>query len=331
MRYVVFGAGAIGGAVGGRLHAAGRQVVLIARGRHLEAMRRHGLRLLSPDEELSLRVPVAADPAEAAVADGDVVILATKTQDTDGALRALAPVAPPGITVVCAQNGVENERLALRRFAHVLGMCVVLPGSHLAPGVVEVSCAPIAGVLDVGGYPVGAGSPSGEIAADLGGAGFHSRAVTDVMRWKYAKLLANLGNALEASLGRGAPDSGLLATAREEALACYRAAGVTAASEREQAARWGRLPALRPIAGADRGGGSSWQSLARAAGTVEVDYLNGEVVLLGRANGVATPVNAMLQRVLTRMARDRLPPGSLSVHDLYEELENARGVPARAI
>lgn len=53
---------------------------------------------------------------------------------------------------------------------------------------------------------------------------------------------------------------------------------------------------MQPVIGESRAGGSSWQSLARAAGTFETDYVNGEIVVLGRLHGIATPANAALVR-----------------------------------
>jgi 2-dehydropantoate 2-reductase len=73
---------------------------------------------------------------------------------------------------------------------------------------------------------------------------------------------------------------------------------------------------IKPIAGAMRGGGSSWQSLQRGTGTIEVDFLNGEIVLLGRKHGVDTPVNAMLQRLANDAARRHAPPGSVTPEQL---------------
>ena len=57
-----------------------------------------------------------------------------------------------------------------------------------------------------------------------------------------------------------------------------------------------------------RGGGSSWQSLARGTGAIEVDYLNGEIVWVGRCQGRDTPVNAALCELAKRMAREKAPP-----------------------
>src|SRR5688500_15655808 len=194
-RFVVYGAGAIGGTIGGRLHEHGHDVVLVARGAHGEACRRDGLTLRTADGEATLPVPTVLHPSELTIDRGrDVVVLAMKTQDTADALDALSAVAPSTTPIVCAQNGVENERLALRRFAFVHGMCVMLPATHLEPGVVEVSSTPIAGILDVGRYPTGHDDTTEAVAAALDTSGFSSHAVDDVMRRKYAKLLMNLGN-----------------------------------------------------------------------------------------------------------------------------------------
>ena len=87
MRFVIFGAGAIGGVVGARLAQAGFDVALIARGEHLEAIQRDGLELQTPVQRSVLALPAAEDPAELGLGDpGDVVLLATKSQDTAGAL-----------------------------------------------------------------------------------------------------------------------------------------------------------------------------------------------------------------------------------------------------
>ncbi len=77
---------------------------------------------------------------------------------------------------------------------------------------------------------------------------------------------------------------------------------------------------LRPVGGQRRGGGSSWQSLARGTRRIEADYLNGEVVLLGRLHGVDTPVNEVLQRVANCLARQERPPASMSLEELMAEL-----------
>src|SRR5207248_5750354 len=120
------GAGAVGGAIAARLSLAGRDVVAIARGEHLRAMRRGGLRLVTPDADELVRLDAVEDPSAARIASDDVVLLCVKSHDTAAALTALAAVAPPDVAVVCAQNGVDNERQALRHFEHVYGVVVFL-------------------------------------------------------------------------------------------------------------------------------------------------------------------------------------------------------------
>ena len=111
------------------------------------------------------------------------------------------------------------------------------------------------------------------------------------MRWKYRKLLNNLGNAVEALCGHELDDAdarSALELLEGEAERVFSAAGIDPVSEAEDHARRGDHLRLEPVAGATRGGGSTWQSLARGSG-VETDYLNGEIALLGRLYGVPTP------------------------------------------
>ncbi len=321
MRFIVYGAGAIGGAIGGRLFEAGHDVTLVARGDHLRALQGDGLTLVSPDASDTLRLPAVGHPAEADMRDGDVVILAMKSQGTPAAMADLATHAPPGVRVVCAQNGVENERVALRFFAEVYALAVMLPATHLQPGVVVAHLAPTTGLLDVGRYPEGIDTVAEDVAAALCGATFGSQARPDIMRWKYRKLILNLGNAVEAVCGPGAARSTPLARmARAEGEACLQAAGIDAVSIEDDRARRGDVFELRPVPGHERQGGSSWQSLARGLRSVETDYLTGEIVLLGRLHRVPTPVNDVLQRLANRMAAEGRPPGSVAAEDVLARL-----------
>jgi len=317
MRYVIYGAGGIGGGIGGRLYQHGHDVTLIARGAHHDAIRDDGLRLADPEGEERLAVPVVDHPGKLELADGDVVILSMKSQHSVDAVRALAEVAPPGIAVACAQNGVENERVAARYFERVYGVLVVMPATYLDPGEVLLHTHPTSGILDVGRYPEGLDERAEAIAADLRDSTFSSRADPRIMRAKYGKLLLNLGNAIEALTGERAFGVGqLYERARAEADACYAAAGIEAVTSEEDQARRVDLPKLRPAGGKARSKGSSWQSLARGAGSIEVDHLNGEITLLGRLNGIPTPVNAGLQRLANQAAREGRAAGAMTVDEL---------------
>lgn len=327
MRYIIVGAGAVGATIGGRLYESGHEVVLVARGAHLEALRERGLTLRTPDGTSQLPVPVAAGPDELALGEGDVLVLAVKTQDTQAALDAWAPVADR-LPLICAQNGVANERMALRRFHEVYGMCVWLPSTHLEPGEVVAPCGPLTGILHLGRYPHGTDDLARAVSADLEKSSFGAPVVPDVMRWKYAKLLSNLGNAVEALCGGGWDDTaaGLLDRARAEGAAVLDAAGIPYASVEEQAAVRGDRVSLREVDGVARGGGSSWQSLTRGTGNVEADWLNGEIVLLGRLHGVPAPVNETLRRLTNRAARDHRAPGSLTSEQVAAAVEGREPV-----
>lgn len=317
MRHIIYGAGAVGGAIGGRLFEHGREVVLIARGDHLAAIRQHGLRLISPEDEATLRVPVVGHPSEITFRPDDTVFLTMKTQDTAAALDHLATAAGTGVLVICAQNGVENERLACRRFERVYGMLVILPATFLEPGVVEAGSAPVTGILDAGRFPSGTDDLIAGVCDDLESAGFSAHPDTAIMRWKYGKLLQNLNNAFQAVCGLDAR-ADISRRAVAEAQACLRAAGIEFATAVEMRERRELTPGFRPGARL-HGGSSTWQSLARGTGSTEVDYLNGEIALLGRLYGVPTPVNSALQRAANRLARDRLPPGSVTIAELERE------------
>ncbi len=319
MRYLIYGAGAIGGAIGGRLFQHGHDVVLIARGDHLAALQSSGLALKDPEGTVQLMIPAAGSAEEAAPRRDDVVVLATKSQHSEELLTALESVAPTDIAVVCAQNGVENERLALRRFERVYGMRVILAGTHLEPGVVEISTAPSSGILDIGRYPRGTDELAETVAADLRGSGFDAEATDSVMSHKYLKLTSNVANAIEAACGTRLehPVARELAkAARAEARACYVAAGIDVADENAEAERRRRRGLTQAVGGTVRQGGSSWQSLRRGTGNIEADWLNGEIVLLGRLHDVPTPVNARLQAVANQMARHGAEPGSMSAEEL---------------
>jgi 2-dehydropantoate 2-reductase len=326
MRFVIIGAGAVGGTIGGRLFDGGHDVVLVARGAHLEALRTDGLRLELADRTLRLPVPAVAGPEELAPGPDDVLVLAMKTQDTSAALATWEGFGERP-AVVCAQNGVENERLALRRFRDVYGMCVWLPSSFLEPGVVRAANAPLTGILTLGRYPSGTDDRAGRIAACLEGSGFEAPLSDDVMAWKYAKLLTNLGNAVDAVTGPGgdADVQALVALALAEGRAVLDAAGIHHVGQEEQErVRGAKVRQPAAVNGSPAGRGSSWQSLARATGSIEADFLNGEIVLLGRQAGVPTPVNEVLQRTANTLARERRPAGALTPAERAALLAAAR-------
>jgi thiosulfate/3-mercaptopyruvate sulfurtransferase len=164
-RYVVIGAGAVGATVGAQLHQAGHRVVLVARGAHLETLRTHGLTYIRPEGRRLLDIPVVAGPSELTLEPDDVLVLATKSQDTESVLaewgwQPVAQSEPTGLQAV--------DR------AFYLGRA-----------------------------PLGEHDAARRVADDLRGAGFAVQVVVDIERWKAEKLVGNIGHNLDALYAPG--------------------------------------------------------------------------------------------------------------------------------
>jgi 2-dehydropantoate 2-reductase len=320
MRFIIHGVGAIGGTIAASLALAGQEVVGIARGGMLDAIRADGLLLRTPELERRVALPCFAAPAEITFRDDDVVILTMKSQDTRAALEALRAAGVREQPIVCAQNGIDNERMALRLFPNVYAMTVMLPADYTVPGEVNCYGSPKRGIFDLGRYPTGSDATVEALAHALEAAQFAVYTMDDVMRSKHGKLLENLGNVMEAALGPGTDRSRFYARARAEGEAVYRAGGIDWMNIDGNDPRRKGVMEMKPLAGISRAGGSSTQSLARGAGSIETDYLNGEIVLLGRLHGVATPVNLWFSRLAQRLVAEHLKPGSISPEEIERGL-----------
>ena len=316
MRFILYGAGGVGGTIGAELFRAGEDVILIARGAHLEAIQKDGLRYETPHYQETLSIKAVGHPNEIEFRDGDVVILGMKAQHTLGALEDLRAAAGDTIPIICCQNGVANEAMALRRFRHVYAMAVYLPGESLEPGVIHCHSENKIGILDAGVYPSGVDDLITRVAESLEAANIVSVPTADTMAWKYTKLVINTSNAIDAACKPDAETKPLRDQLRAEAFACFDAAGIPYRTLKEMRERRGDLMKTGKIDGVGRAGGSSWQSLQNGRPDNEVDYLNGEIVQLGRLHGVPIPANAAMQNLMIRMTRDGIAPRSLDMDEI---------------
>ena len=321
MHYVIYGAGGIGATVGARLHQVGERVTLIARGAHKEALQKDGLSFISPEGTDRLLIPTIEHPAELAQADDLFVMLCMKSQHTEDALRALAKHHKASLALTCVQNGVGNERLALRYFKNVYATVVNLPAMHLKPGEVVTHAAGVGGILDTGRYPAGTDERVEVVTSTLTRAGFSAKPDPLVMRQKYAKLLMNLGNVVQAGINGNENVEEISRGMRKEALSCYAAAGIDCATRDEVRARRDSGYHMADIPEYPRGGGSSWQSIERGTGDIETEYLNGEISLLGRLHGVLTPYNDAGVKMARRLVDQSQGTGVFSVSDFNRLLE----------
>lgn len=325
-RIVILGVGAVGGTLAVKLTLAGQEVLGIARGAQLEAIRTGGLTLLTPEGALQAEFPCVASPAEAQLRPDDVIFLCVKTQHTEAALMQLRDAGLQHQHVFCFQNGVENERLALRYFPNVHGVTVMLPADFVQPGEVVCYGAPCIGSFDIGRYPSGFDAADTALVARLEAAGFPSATRAAVMERKYGKLLMNLGNIVGAALGEEVDSKAVTAALKAEAEAVMAKAEIDWSDPAEEDDKRAAQLKIVEVPGVTRVGSSTAQSLARGAGSVETDYLNGEVALLGRLHGVPTPCNAWFTALAARLVRDGAAPGAVTL----AEVEAALGLSAEA-
>lgn len=329
MRIVVYGVGAIGGTVAAALALSGQEVIGIARGAHLEAIQADGLLLRTPEKTTQADFPCVLDPAEIDFRQDDMILLTMKTQDTLAALERLRAAGVAEQAIFCVQNGVTNERLALRLFPEVHGVTVMMPAAISAPGEVSAFSVPRHGIFDIGRYPDGSNAHDTKLAEALEAANIAAFVSHDVMQSKHGKLLLNLSNILQAALGLDADYKHLEALLRAEAEAVYKAAGISWLDVGKADPRRTQLMNQRPITGIDRLGSSTTQSLARGGGSIETDYLNGEIVLLGRLHGAPVPTNAYFTELGARMAREGLKPGAVPIAQVEADLTTLGALPAR--
>ncbi|MBW0015040.1 MAG: 2-dehydropantoate 2-reductase [Mycobacterium sp.] len=334
---MIVGAGAIGGAVGGVLARAGTTTLLIARGRNADILATAGLTLRTPDGTFRAPVPVASRAEDVRLTDRDVLVFATKTQQLDTALQewvdqpvhgtdGVVGTAGELLPAMTALNGVAAEDKALRYFRRVFGVCVWLPAVHLEPGEVIIRSWPVVGQFHIARWPASVATDTDAelltgLAEGWSTAGIRVTIPDDVAPWKYNKLLSNLGNAVGALSAEPAETGELVAAIRREGEKVLRHAGIEVVSFETSTAARADGPTIRPVPGWDAGpSNSTWQSFRRNTGSVETDFLNGEIVRLAHRHGITAPLNAALARAVREAVRSGLGPGHYSASQLTERL-----------
>lgn len=293
------GSGSVGGYLGARLAAAGQDVHFIARGRQLQAIREHGLTILSANGDLHLeRVETTDDPAE--IGPVDVVVFAVKLYDMAEAARAIAPLIGPETAVIPFLNGVECSDVLRETIgeAHTLGGVVYIFGVIEAPGVIRHT-----GTLNrfVFGELDGHISERAQAFYEACDAADGLEAVLsediEVELWRKMIPLSSLSGIMAVTrcpIGRlrDAPDTAaLMQAAIAEATAVARAKGI-ALSDDIEARTWAYAMEIAPESRS-----SMLEDLERGR-RLEAPWLNGAIVRLGEALGVPTPVHRFVLTAL---------------------------------
>ncbi len=320
MRYIIYGAGGIGSIMGGHLARTGHDVVLIGRTGHVNAINHHGLRLITPTETFVLRVPAVTGPDKVVFTPDDIVCLCMKGQDTEPALKDLKKRIKD-VPIICFQNGVRNEEIVSRYFPRVYGAMVRVGAVYLTDGEVVCRRDP-PGWYIIGRYPTGTDALLEAVAGELRSAGYLIKTTDDVMPYKWGKLVSNLSNAIDAITGAGwGAESDIDEAVCQEAGSALAKAGVRWISQAQVIEDWPETKNVRAqfhtVAQS-----STWQSLARRKGSVEVEFLNGEIVRLAKSVGLEAPLNEKLVLITQEMASHHEPPGKYTP----EQLNNLLGI-----
>jgi len=299
MRIAIFGAGAVGAYIGGRLAQAGEQVALLARGDHLQALARHGLRVDSPQGDFIIQPwRVTDDPAQ--IGSVDVVIVGVKTWQLPEVARALPALVGPHTCVVPLQNGVEvSAQLAAVVGAHaVLGGCCRIMSARVAPGHIQHR-----GSLDpallVGESDNRRSARVEALCQVLGRAGVTAVIPPDIQAAVWHKFLqvaafGGVGAVTRAPVGilcRLPATRALMTQVMQEIVAVAQAQHIALPADVIPAtlAELGQFPP---------GGTNSMQRDLMRGRPSELEALAGAVVRLGQALGVPTPVNTVLYHSL---------------------------------
>ncbi len=301
MKFVIAGAGGVGAIIGASLAHAGHEVSWLARGRNLAALRTTGLSVVSPLGNFALGPQQASDDARELGA-ADALIVAVKLYDLAALAPALAPLATPDTLVLPLQNGVEGPSI----------LAAALPAARVLKGMVVVKAAlPLPGrvVCKSGFVRIRMGGRAGldALAGALNtGNGMTATVSPDIDDdvWRKFVMLASFSAVsclARATIGQVLENTqafDLLLQAVSEALSVARASGVTLPGNPREIVE----PQVKDL---PREGKPSMLEDLEAGRPLELDFLSGTVVRLGREHGVATPVHAMAYSALAMHSRPK--------------------------
>ena len=298
MRFVVFGAGGVGGYFGGRLARAGEDVTFIARGAHREAIQAKGLRLCTPDGDILIDpAPVTDDVST--LSPPEYLLFAVKLFDTQVVAEACRPIVGPRTAVVSLQNGVEAVDILSGVFGpeRVLGGTARVAAVISEPGVITQT-----GNFAILSFGESDGSRSARglaLEAACRNAGFEACLLDDidVEIWEKFILLAALSGVTSLTRLPNGPlretpaTRALVEACITEAAAVGRARGVALSDDvvASSMVQWDGLPAEMV---------ASMSHDLNAGKPLELDHLSGALVRLGQSLGVPTPKHAFIHAAL---------------------------------
>jgi 2-dehydropantoate 2-reductase len=298
MKIAVMGAGGVGGYFGAKLAASGEEVHFIARGAHLEAMQKNGLQVLSANGDVQLK-PGNATGDPASVGPVDLVMIAVKLWSTEDALRDARPMVGPNTAVVSFQNGVVAVDAIAKQYGkeRTLGGVANIAAVIERPGVIRHTGT--MAILSIGELD---GKPSSRTKTFLDActkAGIQARVSDDIQKtiWeKYVFLVAASAMTSLTRLPLGAiredPDTrALTKQIMSEVVAVGKAKAVNLDSDLAD-------KLLERLDGMPREMVASMLGDLERGNRLELPWLSGGVVEMGKQLGVATPANGFIVAAL---------------------------------
>ena len=298
MRITIIGGGGVGGYFGAKLAKSGCEVGFVARGAHLAAMRRDGLRVESQLGDIYLpEARVSDDPA--AFGAPDYVFVCVKLWDTEAAMRALEKEKAPHTAFLSFQNGVQKDDL-LRK---LLGEKAVMGGvAYIGAGIARPGVIRHTGTMQrlmFGEFDGGRSERAAALLEACTRAGINAEISADVRRAIWEKFVFIVGLSAVTSVTRktigpvraNARTRALLLEIMQETVAVGRAQGVNLPEDfaEKRLAFVDGLPAEMT---------SSMHDDLEAGKRLELDWLSGGVVELGKAVNVPTPMNRAVSAIL---------------------------------
>jgi 2-dehydropantoate 2-reductase len=294
MRIAVIGAGGVGGGFGAALAKAGGDVTFVARGTHLAAMREHALRIESERGNTWIH-PVQATDDPASIGPVDIVLFCVKLWDIESAGEQIKPLIGPDTGVIPLQNGIDaSERLLpILGAAHVMAGTVAISATIASPGVIRQTGTFMAMAF---GERDGSISPRAEAfraLCETAGFGVTLSSNIAVPIWqKFIMLTAMSGGTAITRLPIGKlrddPEVfSLFENVMRETAAVGRAEGVALPADAVETQ-------LTAIKGLPAGGTASMAVDLSRGNRLELPWLAGKVVELGRKHGVPTPANGAI-------------------------------------
>lgn len=309
MKIAIMGAGGLGGYFGGRLQASGDELAYIARGAHLQALRRDGLRIKSSLGDLHLPSVRATDRPEE-IGPVDIVLMSVKLWDTEGAARSLRPLVGPGTAVVSFQNGVGKDEVLV----HELGEAAVLGGVCYIAAVIgepgEIVHTGTMQKLVFGEFDGRRSARAEALLAACQRAGIDAQISDDIRRLTWEKFVFLVGlsgttTSIRLPIGpiRAHPVTrAFLRDVMAETVAVGRAAGVALAADFAD-------DRLRFCDGLPAEMASSMHGDLKRGKPLELAWLSGAVAKMGEKLGVPTPANRAIHDLLVLHAQGQ-PAGA---------------------